>query len=112
MKMPLTELPPTLTLEKYERTGELVSMRVVDANDPVYQRLSLLLNEHHTGWQMSFVSYVNGTYVLRNENINNGGFIIDLHADMMIVNISSSGKSESLKKDIPGLLQLLGLPER
>jgi|GEM_PF-3990909 len=87
--------------------GHLISKRVVDANDPVYQRLSILLNEHHAGWQRG-IFYGPSPYVFRSDI-----FTIRIYADKMTADFYSPGEwRSSMKKDIPELLQLLGLPER
>lgn len=103
--VPLKELPPQLALETYKPTGELVARRVVAADDPVYQRLKLLLDAEHTGWKKSVVSYKTGPYILRSENI-----IIRCYADSIIIDVVDSGRSTSMRKGVPNLLQALGLP--
>lgn len=103
--VPLKDLPSQLILEAYKPTGELVARRVVASDDPIYQRLKLLLDAEQTGWKKSVVSYKTGPYILRSENL-----IIRCYADSMVIDVVDSGRSTSMRKGVPNLLQVLGLP--
>lgn len=102
---PLKELPQQLILESYLPSGELISQRTLAFDDPVYQRLKSLLEAQGGGWKSSMTSYKTGPFILRGENL-----IIRCYADMLVIDVMQSSRSTSMKKSVPNLLQVLGLP--
>ncbi len=105
-ELPLRKLPTQLILETYKPTGELAGQQSITKDDHVYQRLEWLLGSEKTGWQQNYISYKTGPFIFRSENL-----IIRCYSDLMIIDITNSGHSSSLKKGLPRLLQKLGLPE-
>jgi hypothetical protein len=104
-KLSLKQLPPELILESYASPIELVSTRRVDLHDPIYVRLKDLLTAQQDGWKKDFVSYAPGPYIFRSP-----GYTIRCFVSFLVVNYSESGQAISLRKDIPAVLQRLGLP--
>ena len=102
---PLKELPQQLVLESYLPSGELISQRNLAPDDPVYQRLKALLETQGGGWKNSMTSYKTGPFILRGENL-----IIRCYADAMVIDVVQSSRSTSMRKSVPNLLQVLGLP--
>jgi hypothetical protein len=103
-ELPVEELPQQVVLESYSPNGELIARRTLLPDDPTYQRLKALLDVQRTGWKDSFASYKAGPFIIRTENI-----IIRCYPDMMVVDFMQSGRSQSVKKSMPKLLQTLGL---
>lgn len=102
---PVKELPQQLVLKSYLPNGELIARRTLASDDPVYQRLKSLFEAQRGGWKSSLTSYKTGPFILRGENI-----IIRCYADMMVIDVMQSDRSTSMKKNVPNLLQVLGLP--
>lgn len=107
--LPLDDLPSSLILIKTRNSdGKLIietSKQVIQSTDPVYQRLDHLLKKEKRKWQKNYVSYASGYYIFLGKNI-----IINCYSDVMIIDIENSGNRVSLKKQIPNLLEILGLP--
>jgi hypothetical protein len=101
---PLKELPLELELESYRASGELESKRSIGSNEPVYEKLAVLLTKETGEWSRSRASYATGPFIFRGE-----GLIIRCYPDMVIVDVVTDGKSTSYKKNIPGVLGELGL---
>ena len=104
MELPVSELPSQLILETYRLSGELAESTTIGASDPVYQRTKELLEKERTGWEKSYVSYKTGPYILRSQAL-----IIRCYPDFMVVDSFDKNGSVSLRKNIPNLLQALGL---
>ncbi len=102
---PLKALPQQLVLESYLPSGELISQRTLAPDDPVYQRLKVFIETQSGDWKSSMVSYKTGPFILRGENL-----IIRCYADAMVVDVVQSSRSTSMRKNVPNLLQILGLP--
>jgi hypothetical protein len=102
---PPKELPQQLVLESYLPSGELISQRTLASDDPVYQRLKSLLEAQSGGWKISMASYKTGPFILRGENL-----IIHCYADAMVIDVVQLSRSTSMRKSVPNLLQVLGLP--
>jgi len=106
--LPLKELPLQLALETYKPHGHRVEQRIIMSDDPVYRSLKSFLDSERAGWQLNVVTIAPGPYILRAE-----GLTISCYANMMVIDISGSRGlgAMSYKKDVPNLLQILGLPE-
>jgi hypothetical protein len=104
-ELPLKQLPPEMTLESYASPTKLVWTRSIDFHDPVYVRLRDLLTKEQDGWNKDFVSYAPGPYVFRSS-----GYTIRCFASFLVIDYSESGHAISVRKNIPAVLQQLGLP--
>ena len=102
---PLKELPQQLVLESYLPNGELISQKALASDDPVYRRMNSLLEAQDGGWKRSFASYRPAPFVLRGERI-----FIHCYADMILIDVVQLNQSTSMRKSVPNLLQVLGLP--
>jgi hypothetical protein len=100
----LKDIPSELTLEKYGQHGELISEQKLNSEDLIYKRLRALLQTDKADWKISVTSYKTGPYILRGENL-----IIRCYQDKIVIDVNNQGKSTSFQRELPNLLQQLGL---
>jgi len=106
--IPLKELPPQLALEMYKPHGHRVEQQIITSDDPVYRRLKSFLDSERTGWQWNVITIAPGPYALRAE-----GLTIRCYTNLMVIDVYDppGHHPRSYRKDVPNLLQTLGLPE-
>lgn len=101
----LKTLAPQLTLETYGSGGHFISERIIGMDDPIYQNLKTLLNEQQQGWERDFASRTNAFYHFSAQNL-----YIRCYGSTVVIDMQESGRPISIKKNVPNVLQSLGLP--
>jgi hypothetical protein len=98
------ELPQQLAFEVYTPAHDLASTQKLDKHDKYYVLLKELLATEQTGWKKNYASYVTGPFIFRGKNL-----IIRCYPDALIIDSTEGGVPTSIRKEIPNILQRLGL---
>ena len=102
--VPMSQLPPQVTLETLDAHGALLSSRELRSPDPVYEGVQGLLASHPTGWKVSVASYKPGPFVVRA-----GHAVIYCYATFIVIDYTEGGRHLSRRKDISDVFVKAGL---